>query len=76
MQSEALPFNLGRSRVDCTVEAWRRIGRREFRSLSSIHLGYSEARGLIELRQTICDYLRAARAVSCEPEQILVTAGT
>jgi GntR family transcriptional regulator / MocR family aminotransferase len=76
-QSEARPFNLGCSRVDArTVEAWRKIGRREFRSLSPIHLGYSDARGLVELRQTICDYLRAARGVSCEPEQILVTAGT
>ena len=29
-----------------------------------------------ELRTAICDYLRAARAVRCDPEQIVVTAGT
>jgi len=76
-QRDARPFNLGRSLVDArTVEAWRKISHRAFRSLAPIHLGYSDARGLLELRQTVCDYLRAARAVNCEPEQILVTAGT
>jgi len=30
----------------------------------------------IELRKTICDYLTAARAVRCDPEQVVVTAGT
>lgn len=30
----------------------------------------------IELRGRICDCLRAARAVRCEPQQIVVTAGT
>jgi GntR family transcriptional regulator / MocR family aminotransferase len=76
-ESDARPFNLGRSRVDVrTVEAWRKIVRRASCALDPIHLGYSDARGLFQLRQAICDYLRAARAVSCEPEQILVTAGT
>jgi GntR family transcriptional regulator/MocR family aminotransferase len=31
---------------------------------------------LIDLRRSICEYLRTARAVRCEPEQIVVTAGT
>jgi GntR family transcriptional regulator / MocR family aminotransferase len=76
-QSDPRPFNLGRSLVDArTLEVWRKISHRAFRSLAPIHLGYSDARGLIELRQTICDYLRATRAVNCEPEQIVVTAGT
>src|SRR5262249_40933982 len=39
-------------------------------------LGYTDPCGLIELRRTICDYLRAARAVRCEPQQIVITAGT
>src|SRR5262249_6251657 len=40
------------------------------------HFGYSDPRGLPGLRAAICDYLRAARAVACDPEQIIVTAGT
>jgi GntR family transcriptional regulator/MocR family aminotransferase len=47
-----------------------------FRSLGHDHFGYSDPRGLPGLRKAICDYLRAARAVQCEPEQIVVTAGT
>jgi len=31
---------------------------------------------MLELRRSVCDYLQAARAVRCEPEQVLITAGT
>jgi GntR family transcriptional regulator/MocR family aminotransferase len=30
----------------------------------------------MELRRAISEYLQAARAVHCEPEQIVVTSGT
>ena len=76
-ESDHGPFNTGRCSVDArTVEAWRTLSHRAVRSLGPVHLGYSDARGLIELRTTICDYLQAARAVRCGPEQIVVTAGT
>jgi GntR family transcriptional regulator/MocR family aminotransferase len=39
-------------------------------------LGYSDPRGLVGLRQSLCEYLRAVRAVRCDPEQIIVTSGT
>jgi GntR family transcriptional regulator/MocR family aminotransferase len=77
VQSDERPFNLGRTLVDArTTELWRKIGTRVFRSLGYDHFGYSDPRGLPGLRKAICDYLRAARAVQCEPEQIVVTAGT
>jgi GntR family transcriptional regulator/MocR family aminotransferase len=77
VQSNELPFNLGRTLVDArTMELWGKLSARSFRSLRPSHLGYSDPRGTIELRKTICDYLRAARAVQCDPEQIVVTAGT
>jgi len=76
-ESALRPFAMGRCRMDArTVEAWRRISQRVVRALGATHLGYSDARGLPELCATLCDYLRAARAVRCEPEQIVVTAGT
>ena len=31
---------------------------------------------MLELRKSVCDYLQAARAVRCEPQQIVITAGT
>lgn len=77
VQSDQRPFNLGRTLVDTrTTELWRKVSARVFRSLGHDHFGYSDPRGLPELRKAICDYLRAARAVQCEPEQIVVTAGT
>src|SRR5215475_13588472 len=76
-QDEERPFNLGRTLVDArTTALWRKSSARVFRILGHDHFGYSDPRGLPTLRKAICDYLRAARAVRCEPEQIVVTAGT
>ena len=76
-RSEERPFNLGRTLVDVrTADLWRKVSTRVFRSLGTEHFGYSDPRGLPELRKAICDYLRAARAVQCEPDQIVVTSGT
>jgi GntR family transcriptional regulator / MocR family aminotransferase len=77
VQSDERPFNLGRTLIDeRTLELWRKLSARTFRSLAPSHFGYSDPRGTIELRKAICDYLQAARAVKCDPEQIVVTAGT
>jgi GntR family transcriptional regulator / MocR family aminotransferase len=76
-QSEALPFNTGRTLINArTAETWRRLTHRAARSLGADDLGYADPSGLIELRRSICDYLRAARGVRCDPEQVVVTAGT
>jgi GntR family transcriptional regulator / MocR family aminotransferase len=76
-RSDERPFNLGRTLVDArTADLWRKVSARVFRSLGNDHLGYSDPRGLLPLRKAICDYLRAARAVQCEPDQIMVTSGT
>jgi len=77
VQSDQRPFNLGRTLIDHrTLELWRKLSARTFRSLDASHFGYSDPRGTIELRKAICEYLQAARAVRCDPEQIVVTAGT
>jgi GntR family transcriptional regulator/MocR family aminotransferase len=76
-EGEERPFQTGRSLVDAhTLEAWRRLTQRCLRRLGPQHLGYTDPRGLPELRRILCEYLKAARAVRCEPEQILVTSGT
>jgi GntR family transcriptional regulator/MocR family aminotransferase len=76
-QTEARPFNTGRTLLDArTVETWRRLTHRAVRSLGANDLGYTDPGGLIGLRRSLCDYLRAARAVRCDPQQIVVTAGT
>jgi GntR family transcriptional regulator/MocR family aminotransferase len=76
-QNDERPFNLGRTLVDArTAELWRKLGARSLRSFGRHHLGYADPRGMLELRKAVCDYLQAARAVRCEPEQIVITAGT
>jgi GntR family transcriptional regulator/MocR family aminotransferase len=76
-QADARPFNTGRTLVDArTVDVWRKLTHRAVRSLGPHDLGYTDTCGLLDLRRSICDYLRTARAVRCEPEQIVVTSGT
>jgi GntR family transcriptional regulator/MocR family aminotransferase len=77
VQGEARPFNTGRTLIDArTAETWRTLTHRAVRQLGPNDLGYADPAGLAELRANICDYLRAARAVRCESEQIVITAGT
>lgn len=74
---QELPFTLGRCRFDArTIDNWRRLTQRTLRNFSPLHLGYSDPRGFAELRELICDHLRAGRAVRCEPWQIIITTGT
>ena len=76
-QSDERPFNLGRTLVDArTAELWRKLSARSLRSFGRQHLGYGDPSGLPDLRRSVCEYLRAARAVRCEPEQVVITAGT
>jgi GntR family transcriptional regulator/MocR family aminotransferase len=71
------PFNLGRTLIDSrTAAVWRKLTARSLRSFDPRHFGYSDPRGVAELRSQVCDYLRAARGVRCEPRQVVVTAGT
>jgi GntR family transcriptional regulator / MocR family aminotransferase len=76
-QSDERPFNLGRTLVDArTVELWRKLSARSLRSFAQGHLGYGDPQGMLQLRKSVCEYLQAARAVRCEPDQIVITAGT
>lgn len=76
-QSEDRPFNTGRTLVDArTVAIWRKLTARSLRAFGERELAYSDPRGSIELRTAICQYVQAARAVQCAPEQVFVTSGT
>ena len=75
--TDARAFNTGRTLVDArTVEAWRRLVQRAARSIGPADLGYADPRGLPDLRAAVSEYLGAARAVRCAPDQVIVTAGT
>jgi GntR family transcriptional regulator/MocR family aminotransferase len=71
-----IPFNTGCASVDAiTIEAWRRVGFRQAKTLENTNLYYADPIGELSLRAEVAQYLRAARAVRCEPEQIVIVSG-
>ncbi|HUJ75969.1 MAG TPA: PLP-dependent aminotransferase family protein [bacterium] len=76
-RADTEPFARGRCHMDeRSARAWRRLAHQALRTFGSAHLGYSDPRGLPQLREAVCGYLRSARAVRCEADQIVITAGT
>ncbi|WGS20384.1 PLP-dependent aminotransferase family protein [Bradyrhizobium sp. ISRA463] len=55
---------------------WRRLGNRVRASRAAAPASYGDPRGVMELRHAIADYVRTSRAVHCEAEQVVITAGT
>jgi GntR family transcriptional regulator / MocR family aminotransferase len=75
-QFEAVPFNTGRCSLDeQTLTIWRRLTAASLRRPDSLWLGYGDPRGSPRLREALAHYLRIARGVQCEPEQILILSG-
>ena len=71
------PFTSGRCMMDERAQdAWRRASLRAVRAMGPADFGYTDPRGLPELRSAVCDYMRAARAVRCDPDQVIITSGT
>ena len=69
-------FNTGRTLMDARAQAaWSRSARRAVRSLSAGDFGYADPAGDLALREAIAAYLRAARGVRCEADQVIVTTG-
>lgn len=56
--------------------AWSQMVARAARSLTREQLAYSDAAGLFAFREVIAGYLRTARNVRCEPEQVLIVSGS
>jgi len=55
---------------------WRRLGNRVRTSKQAAPASYQDPMGLFELRVAIAEHVRRARAVRCEPEQVIITSGT
>lgn len=62
---EAFPFDL-----------WGRLATRCQREAPSSLFRYGDPAGYQPLREAIAAYLRAARAVQCEPEQVVICSGS
>lgn len=73
----SVPFSIAVPEDEVAMDDhWRRLSNRVRASPSAAPSGYCDPRGLPALREAITEYLRKARAVSCGPENIIVTEGT
>ncbi|MGI8811921.1 MAG: PLP-dependent aminotransferase family protein [Pyrinomonadaceae bacterium] len=70
------PFQNGLTAVDSfPFDTWGRIAARLSRSGPHAVIRGNDLAGFRPLREAIAAHLRSARAVRCEPEQVIVTAG-
>jgi len=58
------------------TKVWSQLLNRHLRKPTRQLMAYGDAKGYMPLREVIAEYLGAARAVRCEPSQILVTTGS
>lgn len=71
------PFNLSQPALDAfPVRVWSNLVTRYARGLQVSGLQYGDPMGLDELREAIAGYLRTARGVHCDAEQIMVVSGS
>jgi GntR family transcriptional regulator/MocR family aminotransferase len=71
-------YNLGIGVPDKShfpFEIWRRLSARALRAFSKSPPAEPELQGRRGLREAICRYVSLARAVACEPDDIVVTTG-
>lgn len=74
---EPLPGTLGCSTADeTTLRIFRMLMNRHLTQPSARHFHYNDPAGSLTLRVEIAAYLKAARGVACEPDQVIITAGT
>ncbi len=57
------------------IDLWTRVTTNQWHRASTSMLLGGEAFGYLPLRKSLSNYLRTARSVICEPEQILITSG-
>ena len=57
------------------LDQWSRLVGKHWRNVRPGMLSYGNVGGLPELQRAITAYLRACRAVTCEPEQVIITSG-
>lgn len=71
------PFRLSEPALDhFPFPVWSRLVARHTRGLRRQALNYGSPLGDVALRQALAAYLRTARAVRCEAEQIMVVSGS
>jgi GntR family transcriptional regulator / MocR family aminotransferase len=71
------PFRVSLPALDYfPSKIWSRLVSHHARNFSIENMAYGEPAGYLPLRKTIAEYLRTARAVKCEPNQIIIVSGS
>jgi GntR family transcriptional regulator/MocR family aminotransferase len=71
------PFRPGVPAMDTLpLDIWATLAARRWRRSTGDLLGYGDPAGYRPLREAIAAYLRTARGVVCETEQVVIVAGT
>jgi GntR family transcriptional regulator/MocR family aminotransferase len=71
------PFRMNLPALDQFPHAaWARLVARHAHALTHAQMAYGDPAGLVPLRVAIAGHLRAARAVRCEAEQVLIVSGS
>jgi GntR family transcriptional regulator/MocR family aminotransferase len=71
------PFRMSLPALDQFPHAaWARLVARHAHALRHAEMAYGDPAGLVPLRLAIAEHLRAARAVRCEVEQVLIVSGS
>ncbi len=72
-----LPFRHGLPALDAfPLKLWSQLAGKRLRTLPTDLLGYGDPKGYRPLREAIAGYLGTSRAVRCEPDQVVVVAGS
>ncbi len=71
------PFRMSLPALDQFPHAvWARLVARHAHALTREQMAYGDPAGVVALRAAIAEHLRAARAVRCEADQVLVMSGS
>jgi GntR family transcriptional regulator/MocR family aminotransferase len=70
-------FGVGRVAFDqFPLQVWSPLVARHCRNMQANAFHYGNQMGSLELRETIASYLRTARSVRCEADQIMIVSGS
>lgn len=70
-------FSVGQLAYDhFPFQVWSRLLGRHARKVKAGHLNYSDPMGYLPFRETLAVYLRTARGVRCDAEQIMIVSGS
>lgn len=77
LPNDHLAFRPGLPPIDVfPVNQWKKLLNSYWRHIKASGLSYSQASGLNELKESICNYLNVSRNIKCLPDQLVIVSGS